>query len=109
MHTAPHYLINMASLHAQIKIFFFLSLTHLWHCLAGAQILKHSCINDVCSAKRVTISNPPINLWDANVISAFNEFLLGLQDQNDTKVVVFNSDNADFWASTLDFNLFTQL
>jgi enoyl-CoA hydratase/carnithine racemase len=105
---ALHYLITMAFFTTEIKILFFISLTYLW-LPVNAQILKQSCINDVCSAKRVTISNPPINLWDANVISAFNEFMLSLKDQNNTKVVVFDSDNTDFWASTLDFNLFTQL
>ncbi|EHK45411.1 hypothetical protein TRIATDRAFT_199208 [Trichoderma atroviride IMI 206040] len=82
-------------------------MAQIWHSLVGAQILKQSCINDSCSAKRITISNPPINLWDANVITAFNAFMLSLQDQNDTKVVVFDSDSPDFWASTLDFNLFS--
>ncbi|PON26058.1 enoyl-CoA hydratase [Trichoderma gamsii] len=89
------------------KIVFYLALAQFWHSLVGAQILKQSCINDSCSAKRITISNPPINLWDANVITAFNDFMLSLQDQNDTKVVIFNSDSPDFWASTLDFNLFS--
>ncbi|KAK4060870.1 uncharacterized protein Triagg1_10562 [Trichoderma aggressivum f. europaeum] len=92
-----------------LKISFFLSLTYFWPGFVEAQILKQSCINEACSAKRVTISNPPVNLWDANVIAAFNEFLVSLQDQNETKVVVFDSDNSDFWASTLDFNLFTKL
>jgi enoyl-CoA hydratase/carnithine racemase len=32
--------------------------------------------------------------------------MLSLQDQSDTKVVVFNSDSPDFWASSFDFNLF---
>ncbi|KAK6452024.1 hypothetical protein FP744_10008275 [Trichoderma asperellum] len=53
------------------------------------------------------VSNPPINLWDANIITAFNEFMPSLQDRNDTKVVVFDSETPDFWASTLDFNLFS--
>ncbi|KAK0761747.1 hypothetical protein N5P37_004546 [Trichoderma harzianum] len=99
----------MAVLKTHLKISFFLSLTYFWLGFVEAQILKQSCINEVCSAKRVTISNPPINLWDANVITAFNEFMVSLQDQNETKVVVFDSDNSDFWASNLDINLLTQL
>ncbi|TFB01753.1 hypothetical protein CCMA1212_006450 [Trichoderma ghanense] len=53
---------------------------------------------------------PPINLWDANLVTSFNTFLNTLQaPDGTTKVVVFTSNNPDFWASTLDFNLFTQL
>ncbi|KAM0250380.1 hypothetical protein ACHAQJ_008627 [Trichoderma viride] len=96
----------MAIFRIDTKLLFFLSLTQLWHGLVGAQFLKQSCINHACNAKRVTISNPPVNLWDANVINAFNSFLHSLQHQNDTKVVVFDSDVADFWASHLDLNLF---
>lgn len=99
----------MAVFRTHLTFSFFLSLTYFWLGFVEAQILKQSCINEVCSAKRVTISNPPINLWDANVITAFNEFMVSLQDQNETKVVVFDSDNSDFWASSLDINLFTQL
>ncbi|KAL6815048.1 ClpP/crotonase-like domain-containing protein [Trichoderma sp. SZMC 28015] len=98
----------MAVFKTHLKISF-LSLTYFWLGFVEAQILKQSCINEACSAKRVTISNPPINLWDANVITAFNEFMISLQDQNETKVVVFDSDNSEFWASSLDINLFTQL
>jgi enoyl-CoA hydratase/carnithine racemase len=83
-----------------------LSLTQLWHGAAAAEVLKQSCINEACSAKRVTISNPPVNLWDANVIEQFNALLQSLNNQNETKVVVFNSDDADFWAAHLDLNLF---
>jgi enoyl-CoA hydratase/carnithine racemase len=93
----------MATFKMGTKLLFFLSLTHL---LVGAQVLKQSCINHACSAKRVTISNPPVNLWDANVITAFNAFMHSLKNQNDTKVVVFGSDTADFWASPIDLNLF---
>ncbi|KAL7790512.1 ClpP/crotonase-like domain-containing protein [Trichoderma afarasin] len=99
----------MAVFKTHLTTSFFLSLTYFWLGFVEAQILKQSCINEVCSAKRVTISNPPINLWDANVITAFNEFMVSLKDQNETKVVVFDSDNSDFWASSLDINLFTQL
>ncbi|KAL6690770.1 ClpP/crotonase-like domain-containing protein [Trichoderma pleuroticola] len=77
----------MSIFKTHLKISFFLSLTYFWLGFVEAQIWKQSCINEVCGAKRVTISNPPINLWDSNVITAFNEFM----------------------ASTLDFDLFTQL
>lgn len=77
------------------NIFLYLSFTYLCHDLVGAQILKQSCINGPCSAKRITISNPPINLWTPMSL-LFNEFMLSLQDQNDTKVVVFDNANPDF-------------
>jgi enoyl-CoA hydratase/carnithine racemase len=79
--------------------------TQLWHGFVGAQVLKQSCINHDCSALRVTLSNPPVNLWDVNVISAFNAFMHSLNKQNDTKVVVFCSDTSDFWAAPIDLNI----
>lgn len=88
------------------KCLFFLSLTQPWHGLIGAQVLKQSCINQSCSAKRVTLSNPPVNLWDANVITEFNALMLSLNNQTDTKVVVFDSETADFWAAPIDLNIF---
>jgi enoyl-CoA hydratase/carnithine racemase len=88
------------------RSFYLISLTQLLHIAAGAEVLKQSCINDACSAKRVTISNPPVNLWDANVIEQFNVFMHSLSSQNETKVVVFDSDVADFWAAHIDLNLF---
>lgn len=88
------------------KCLFFLSLTQPWHGLVGAQVLKQSCINQSCSAKRVTLSNPPVNLWDANVITEFNALMLSLNNQTDTKVVVFDSETADFWAAPIDLNIF---
>lgn len=88
------------------RILCLLSLTQVWHGAAGAKVLKQSCINKACSAKRVTISNPPVNLWDANVIEGFNALMHSLNNQNETKVVVFDSDTADFWAAPIDLNLF---
>jgi enoyl-CoA hydratase/carnithine racemase len=94
----------MANLKHVVKLLFFLSLAHL--CQASAsQVLKQSCVNHDCSAKRVTISNPPVNLWDANVITEFNAFMRSLENQK-TKVVVFDSDTVDFWAAPIDLNLF---
>ncbi|KAH7316938.1 ClpP/crotonase-like domain-containing protein [Stachybotrys elegans] len=78
----------------------------VWLGAAAAKVLTQACINKACSAKRVTISNPPVNLWDANVIEEFNTFMHSLNNQNETKVVVFDSDTADFWAAHIDLNLF---
>ncbi|TVY24508.1 putative enoyl-CoA hydratase, mitochondrial [Lachnellula hyalina] len=51
------------------------------------QLLKKSCINPDCSATRITISNPPINLWNAQLIQEFN------------------SDVPDFYIAHLDLHL----
>src|SRR5262245_9430550 len=72
----------------------------------AARLFTRSCINCYCSAIRVSLSNPPVHLWDYNVIHEFNTLMGELSGQNDTKVVVFNSDNPDFWAAQLDANLF---
>ncbi|KAL7813518.1 hypothetical protein V8C44DRAFT_357340 [Trichoderma aethiopicum] len=89
------------------KILSILSLTSFLQTSTAAQIFQQSCINNPCTAKRITISNPPINLCDANLITSFNTFINTLQDPKDTtKVVVFTSANPEFWASTL---YFTQL
>ncbi|KFZ14221.1 hypothetical protein V501_03360 [Pseudogymnoascus sp. VKM F-4519 (FW-2642)] len=96
----------MAIFKLATKCLFLLSLTQPWHGFAGAEVLKQSCINHSCSAKRVTLSNPPVNLWDANVITGFNALMLSLNSQDETKVVVFDSDTADFWAAPIDLNIF---
>jgi enoyl-CoA hydratase/carnithine racemase len=67
--------------------------------------LRQSCINHVCTAKRITISNSPVNLFDANLIPEFHSFLKSLHNQTSTKVVVLSSDNPDFFADHLDLNL----
>ena len=68
--------------------------------------LKNSCINPDCSAIRIVVSNPPINLWDANVVVEFNSFLTSLNSQNSTKIVVISSDVPGFYISNLDANIF---
>jgi enoyl-CoA hydratase/carnithine racemase len=68
--------------------------------------LKQSCINRDCSASRIALSNPPINLWDTNVINEFNSYLTSLNGQNHTKVVVISSQIPDFYAAAIDLNLF---
>lgn len=96
----------MAIFKLATKCLVLISLTQPWHGIVGARVLKQSCINHSCSAKRVTISNPPVNLWDANVITGFNSLMLSLNNQTETKVVVFDSDTADFWAAPIDLNIF---
>lgn len=71
--------------------------------------LEQQCINKDCSATRITISNPPINLFDKNLISETHDFLNNLNNQttNATKVVVFSSSTPNFWASHIDTNILT--
>lgn len=53
------------------------------------------------------MSNPPINLFDLNLIHQVNSFVTSLNDENTTKVVVFSSETPDFWAAAIDLNLLT--
>lgn len=69
--------------------------------------LRKACINSDCSAVRVAISNPPINLWNANTVVELNTLLKSLNDQNSTKVVVISSDIPEFYITNLDANIFT--
>src|ERR1700710_2262290 len=73
--------------------------------VSASSLLKQACINNDCSAKRITISNPPVNLFDSNLIQQLNIFMNGLQNDNQTKVVVFSSATPDFWAASIDLNL----
>ncbi|KAL7943580.1 ClpP/crotonase-like domain-containing protein [Trichoderma barbatum] len=69
--------------------------------------LIESCINDDCSAIRLTISNPPINLWTTDLIIEFNTYLLSLRNNTSTKVVVISSDTPGFYMAHLDSHVFT--
>jgi enoyl-CoA hydratase/carnithine racemase len=55
------------------------------------QLLKKTCINQDCSATRITISNPPINL---NTTSPSNP-----------KLIVISSDVPDFFIAAIDLHL----
>jgi enoyl-CoA hydratase/carnithine racemase len=72
---------------------------------SGAKSIKKSCINGDCSATRITISNPPVNLFDDNVISELNLFLESLAAENHTKVVVVSSDVSGFFGAQIDLNI----
>ncbi|KAK5724564.1 hypothetical protein LTR15_004610 [Elasticomyces elasticus] len=73
----------------------------------ATQHFHHTCINKDCSALRLTLSNPPVNLWDANVISEFGNFLESLDGQNKIKVVVLASDVPAFYIAQIDLNIIT--
>lgn len=71
------------------------------------QLLKKSCINLSCSATRITISNPPINLWNAQLIQEFNSYLHSLDPPTSStpKIVVISSDVPDFYIAAIDLHL----
>ncbi|WP_028116352.1 enoyl-CoA hydratase/isomerase family protein [Ferrimonas senticii] len=53
----------------------------------------------------VTIDNAPINLLTIDLINELNAFILALADDRDTKVVVFHSNNSQFFLAHLDITL----
>ncbi|CAG8980719.1 hypothetical protein HYALB_00012125 [Hymenoscyphus albidus] len=63
--------------------------------------------NQDCTATRLTISNPPINLWTAQLIYEFNTYLLSLNNTHAStpKIIVISSDLPDFYISHLDLHL----
>jgi enoyl-CoA hydratase/carnithine racemase len=71
------------------------------------ELLKKSCITPDCSATRITVSNPPINLWNAQLIQEFNAYLLSINNTASTtpKVVVISSDVPDFYIAQIDLHL----
>ena len=71
------------------------------------QLLKKTCINQDCSATRITISNPPINLWNAQLIQEFNTYLLSLNttSPSNPKLIVISSDVPDFFIAAIDLHL----
>ena len=71
----------------------------------AAQYVRRSCINKDCTAVRATIHNPPVNLWDVNVITEFGAFLKELNTTNHTKVVVVSSDVPDFFVTQIDLTI----
>ena len=75
--------------------------------LGSSSLLRRTCINEDCTAIRVAINNPPINLWDVNVIHQLNTFLHGLSNDNHTKIVVVSSAVPGFFGAQIDLNLIT--
>lgn len=53
------------------------------------------------------MSNPPINLWDAQLIQEFNTYLrlIESQEENSPKIVVISSDVPDFYIAAIDLHL----
>lgn len=62
---------------------------------------------------RATFNNPPVNLVDASLIADLADFLRWLQPSSNrtdipAKVVVFASNNTDFFLDHIDFNLIVE-
>jgi enoyl-CoA hydratase/carnithine racemase len=53
----------------------------------------------------VVINNPPANILTIDVINEVNSFVLELENDVDTKVVVFKSANERFFSAHLDLNI----
>lgn len=53
----------------------------------------------------VTIDNPPVNLLDDALARELDRLLAGLHDDDDVRVVVFESANPDFFLAHGDMNL----
>lgn len=53
----------------------------------------------------VTINNPPVNILTIDLINEINEFVLSLESDRDTKVVVFKSLHEQFFLAHLDLHV----
>jgi enoyl-CoA hydratase/carnithine racemase len=51
---------------------------------------------------RVTIDNPPINLFDPDLVSAFRQLVDRLEDDDDVRVVVFDSSDPEYFVAHID-------
>jgi enoyl-CoA hydratase/carnithine racemase len=56
-------------------------------------------------AASVVINNPPANILTIKLINEVNAFLLSVNDDPDTKAVVFRSANDKFFSAHLDLNV----
>lgn len=54
---------------------------------------------------QATIKNPPVNVLDARLMTELRHFLLEMRDNDTIKVIVFESDNAEFFIPHVDMGL----
>jgi enoyl-CoA hydratase/carnithine racemase len=54
---------------------------------------------------RVSIDNPPANILTIDLINEVNALVLSLKDNRDTKAVLFESSNDQFFSAHLDLNV----
>lgn len=53
----------------------------------------------------ITLDNAPVNVLSASLIKALRQLLDELSNNNDVKVIVFDSANADFFIAHVDINI----
>lgn len=53
----------------------------------------------------ITINNPPVNVLDVSLMSELGRFLVSVRDDPNTRVLVFQSANPDFFIAHVDMTL----
>ncbi len=53
----------------------------------------------------ITIDNPPVNVLDVSLMSELSRFLVSVRDDPNTRVLVFQSANPDFFIAHVDMTL----
>ncbi|WP_419246076.1 enoyl-CoA hydratase/isomerase family protein [Serratia sp. NFX21] len=53
----------------------------------------------------ITIDNPPVNVLDVSLMSEISRFLVAVRDDPDTRVLVFQSANPEFFIAHVDMTL----
>ena len=72
----------------------------------GFQLLRISVADHIC---RATVDNPPINLVDIDLIGELARFAQEVGDDDDVRVVVMDSADADFFMAHADITLIQRL
>ena len=67
--------------------------------------MKKLTITNIDGVANIVIDNPPANIWTIDVINEVNAYVLSLNGDRDTKVVVFRSANEQFFVAHLDLNV----
>lgn len=53
----------------------------------------------------ITINNPPVNVLDVSLMSELSRFLVSVRDDSNTRVLVFQSANPEFFIAHVDMTL----
>ncbi len=67
-----------------------------------ANLLQLSIADGVAN---ITLNNPPVNVLSGSLILALKQVLKELSDNNEVKVIVFESANPDFFIAHVDINI----
>ena len=74
--------------------------------MAERKTFTLSPINSDQSAIRLTVTNDPLNILGISLLNHLYTFLTEISSSSEPpKVVVFSSDNPDFWISHLDLHI----